>query len=73
MVGRGSIPGKGQSFCFLYNVQSGSEAHLASYPMGTGGYFPGGGGGNVAGRVELTIHLYIVKNFGAIIPLPHTS
>jgi hypothetical protein len=23
-------------------VQTGSEAHLASYPMGTGGPFPGG-------------------------------
>jgi hypothetical protein len=31
--GRGSIPGRGKSF--LHSVQTGSEAHPASYPMGT--------------------------------------
>jgi hypothetical protein len=27
---------------FLHFVQTGSEVHPASYPMGTGGSFPGG-------------------------------
>jgi hypothetical protein len=27
---------------FLHRVQNGSGAHSASYPMGTGGSFPGG-------------------------------
>jgi hypothetical protein len=35
---RGSIPDFSSSPC----VQTGSGAHLASYPMGTGGPFPGG-------------------------------
>jgi hypothetical protein len=35
--GQGSIPGKGKSFFLLHNVRTGSEAHPASYPMGTGG------------------------------------
>jgi hypothetical protein len=32
----------GQGFSLLHIVQTGSGAHLASYPMGTGGSFPGG-------------------------------
>jgi hypothetical protein len=37
---RGSIPDRGffSSLC----VQTGSSSHPASYPMGTGGRFPGG-------------------------------
>jgi hypothetical protein len=31
-----------QEFSFLHVVQTGSGAHPASYPMGTGGSFPGG-------------------------------
>jgi hypothetical protein len=27
---------------FLHVVQTGSGAHTASYPLGAGGYFPGG-------------------------------
>jgi hypothetical protein len=30
------------AFSFLHVVQTGSEAHPASYPIGTGGSFPGG-------------------------------
>jgi hypothetical protein len=30
------------NFLLLHRVQTGSGAHRASYPMGTGGYFPGG-------------------------------
>jgi hypothetical protein len=33
---------QGQEFSPLHVVQTGSGAHQASYPMGTGGYFPGG-------------------------------
>jgi hypothetical protein len=36
---RGSIPGRGKGFSLLHNVQTGSEAHPASYLMGTGGSF----------------------------------
>jgi hypothetical protein len=32
----------GQEFSLLHVVQTGSEANPASYPMGTGGSFPGG-------------------------------
>jgi hypothetical protein len=32
---------KGQEFCLLYVVQTGSGVHRTSYPMGTGGSFPG--------------------------------
>jgi hypothetical protein len=30
------------NFSFHHRVQTGSVAHRASYPMGTGGSFPGG-------------------------------
>jgi hypothetical protein len=36
------VPNKGQEFSLLQIVQNGSEAHPTSYPMGTGGSFPGG-------------------------------
>jgi hypothetical protein len=32
----------GSGFSLLHIVQTGSGAHAASYPMGTGGSFPGG-------------------------------
>jgi hypothetical protein len=32
----------GQEFSLLYVVQTGSESHQSSYPVGTGGPFPGG-------------------------------
>jgi hypothetical protein len=38
----GSIPGRGRGFFLLACVQTGTEAHPASYPMSTGGLFPGG-------------------------------
>jgi hypothetical protein len=34
-------PGRGQEFSLLHVIQTGSGAHPASYPMGTGGSFPG--------------------------------
>jgi hypothetical protein len=39
---------KGQEFSLLYGVQTGSEAHPASYPMGTVGVFTQGLSDNVA-------------------------
>jgi hypothetical protein len=32
----------GQEFALLHIVQTGSGAHTASYPISTGGSFPGG-------------------------------
>jgi hypothetical protein len=32
--GQGSIPSKGKDFFLLHSVQTGSEAHPASYPIG---------------------------------------
>jgi hypothetical protein len=37
----GSIPGRGKGFSSGPYVQTSSEAHPASYPMGTGVPFPG--------------------------------
>jgi hypothetical protein len=39
--GRGSIPSMARGFSVLHSVQTGFRAHPASYPMGTGGSFPG--------------------------------
>jgi hypothetical protein len=39
---RGSIPGRGKGFSCSLCVQTGSGAHPAPYPMGTGGPFPWG-------------------------------
>jgi hypothetical protein len=33
---------KGQEFSLLHVVQTGSGVHPTSYPIGTGGFFPGG-------------------------------
>jgi hypothetical protein len=38
----GSIPGRGKRSVLLNSVQTGSGAHPASYPMGTGGSIPEG-------------------------------
>jgi hypothetical protein len=34
-------PGRGKHFFLLRVVQTGSEVHATSYPVGTGGSFPG--------------------------------
>jgi hypothetical protein len=39
---RGSIPDRGRGFFSSPCVQTGSGAHPTSYPMVTGGPFPGG-------------------------------
>jgi hypothetical protein len=41
VIGVGILAGAG-IFSLLHRVQNGSGAHIASYPVGTGGSFPGG-------------------------------
>jgi hypothetical protein len=36
------FPAGAENFSLHHRVQNGSGAHPASYPMGTGGSFPGG-------------------------------
>jgi hypothetical protein len=38
-VSRVRFPAGAGNFSLYHRVQNGSEAHLASYPMGTGGSF----------------------------------
>jgi hypothetical protein len=53
-------------FSLTRNVHTGSEAHQASYAMGTGGSFPGN-------EADHSLpHTAEVKTDGAILPLPHT-
>jgi hypothetical protein len=57
----------------LHVVETGSEAHTASYQMGYGGSFHGGKSGR---GVKLTTRLQLVprsRTRGSIHPLPHTS
>jgi hypothetical protein len=45
LEGRGSgvrFPAGAWNFSLLHRVQTSSEVHPASYPMGNGGSFPGG-------------------------------
>jgi hypothetical protein len=68
----GSISGRGKRYSLLHCVQSGSGDHPASYPMGTGGSFPG------VKRLEREAdHSHPssaeINYDGAIPPLPHTS
>jgi hypothetical protein len=71
MVGRGSIPGRG-SFSPFHRVQIGPGAHPISYPMGTGDSFSGiKRPGHEADYSPPSSA--VVKNGGAISPLPHMS
>jgi hypothetical protein len=68
---RGSIPGRNRGFSLHYHVQTGSGAHSASYPKGSGGSFSGI---KWPGR-EATTHLHLspwLRMSGPILPLPHT-
>jgi hypothetical protein len=61
---------QGQKFALRHIVQIGSGAHPASYPMGTGGFFPGG----KAIGVKLTAHFQLgtrLKTCGVVSALPH--
>jgi hypothetical protein len=55
---------KERGFSLLHNIQTGSGAHLAFYPMGTRGFFPGN-------KVSLSDAKF--KNDGAVPLLPHNS
>jgi hypothetical protein len=61
---------QGQDFFLLHSVQTGSETHAASYPMGNRGSFPWGvtRPGRVADHLPLSSAE--VKNGIAIFPLP---
>jgi len=54
---RGSIPGEGWDFSLPHRAQTGSGAHPASSPVGTGGIFSWGWSGR---GVKLTAHLHLV-------------
>jgi hypothetical protein len=63
------FPAEARDFSLLYNVQTNSGAHPASYPMGIGGSLkrPGREADySPPSSAE-------AKNGGAIQPLPHTS
>jgi hypothetical protein len=53
------FPARAGNFSHHHRLQNGSEAHSASYSMGTRGSFPGGGGGS-GWSVKLTIYLHVV-------------
>jgi hypothetical protein len=57
MDGWGSIPVEAKGFSCSLCVQTSSEAHPASYPMGTGGPFPQIQRGR---GVKLTTHIHLV-------------
>jgi hypothetical protein len=63
----------GRDFSLLHNVQTGSGAYPASYPVGTGGDFPGvrrpGRETDHSPRSSAEVN----KNDGAIPPLPRMS
>jgi hypothetical protein len=70
--GPGSTPAGARYFSVLHSVHAGSEAHPASYPVGTGGSILG-----VRRREREPDNSprcsVEVKNGGAITALPHTS
>jgi hypothetical protein len=70
VTGHGLIPGRDRDFS-PHLVQTGSGAHPVSYPVGTGGSFPGG-------KAAVTWSLPLpsnaeVKTGGGIPPFPDTS
>jgi hypothetical protein len=56
MIGDRALAGAG-NFSHRHHIKTGSGAHSASYPMGTGGSFPVG---KVLEGVKLTTHLQLV-------------
>jgi hypothetical protein len=54
-------------FSLFLSVQTSSEAHPASYPMGTGGIFLPGQ------SVKLIIHLYLSRMVEIYLTLPYVS
>jgi hypothetical protein len=68
--GRGSIPGGAENFSLLYNVQTGSEAHPASYPLGTGTVSKGV---KRPGGVKLINHLHLLPRSRMVELYLHSS
>jgi hypothetical protein len=64
-----------KDFSFVYSVQTDTGAHPASYPMGTGGSWPRGGGIKWQGREADHSYTYSaeVKKAGIVPLLLHTS
>jgi hypothetical protein len=62
----------GQEIFLMYNVQTGSGAHPATYTVGHGGCFPKGKWQGHEADHSPTSNAE-VKNGGAILSLPHTS
>jgi hypothetical protein len=59
-------------FSLLHSVQTGSAAHTASHPMGTGG--SSSGVKRLVREADDSLpSTDEVKNVGAVSPLPHTS
>jgi hypothetical protein len=61
-----------RGFSLRHKLQTGSEAYPASYPVGTGGSFPGGKAAESEDDLSPSSNAEI-KNCGVILPLPHTS
>jgi hypothetical protein len=57
-------------FILLHSVQTYTGAHPASFPMGSGGPFPGGGDASGARSWLLASSKAEVKNVGAVLPPP---
>jgi hypothetical protein len=55
--GRGFIPGRDNYLSLLHSVQTDSGAHSASYPLGTGGSFPGD---KAVGNMRLSTHVHLL-------------
>jgi hypothetical protein len=66
------FPARARNFVLLHSVQTGSKAHLASYPMSTGSTFPGVKRSGREADHSLPSSAK-VKDGGAMPPLPHTS
>jgi hypothetical protein len=66
------FPAGAGNFFLRHCIQTSSGVHPASYPMGTRGSFPGGGGGSGRG-VNLTSHLNLVPTLKLYLHSPSTT
>jgi hypothetical protein len=69
----GSIPSRGKGFSSSLCVQTSSEAHTASCPMGTGGPFPGvkrGRGATLTTHPHVVLRLRMSRSYASSPPPP---
>jgi hypothetical protein len=66
------FPAGAGNFSVHHHIQNGSGAHLASYPMGTRGFFPGSKAAGAWSWPLTSILCRDPRMSGAIHPLPHT-